>query len=109
MDDMPVEMKSRGYSLAMGLMADPFTARRTPPSTGPHPSLGSPSPEKVRPRSDGDREISSSRPRKRTAVEDGASPSVPEKTCTRVEFRSTRTTLPLRTPPSGESTSTISS
>ncbi|OPZ39923.1 MAG: hypothetical protein BWY99_01226 [Synergistetes bacterium ADurb.BinA166] len=108
-DETPVEMKSLGYSLPIGFIAAPPTGRRTPPSTGPQSSSGSPSPEKVLPSMAGDRAISSSRPVNRTDVPAGESPSVPANTCTSVAFSLTRTTRPVREVPSCERTSTISS
>ena len=102
-------MKFRGYTRDTGLMAVPLMSRCSTGKISPRPSMGRPEPSKIRPRSSGDRGISTGWPSRRVRVLSRAMPLVPSNTWITTRSPSIWTIRPARSVPLSRRMETVSS
>ncbi len=106
--EIPVWIKSLGYSRAVGLIGTPFTSRSAKPCMVPDPSLLFPSPFITRPSICSETGNVRGSPMNRIPVPGSVRLSVPSKTWTTTTSSLVSSTCPERRAPSGVTTSTNS-
>ncbi len=107
--EIPVWMKSSGYSREAGLMGLPLMSTRFSGRTAGPPSMGLPAPLKTRPSMSSDTPNWKVRPRKRTLVPSTLRPCVDSKSWTTARPLRDSRTFPRRVSPVLSFTSQISS
>ena len=108
MTEMPVWMKSRGYSREVGLIGLPLTSISASGTGGGPPSMGMPSPLNTRPSILCETPSICGSPRKRMRVSGRVSPEVPSKIWTTTKSLAVSSTIPSRWLPAASTHSTSS-